>query len=222
MGSRGRAEVGHETRAIQGDPMTRIRLALIALSAALIFVCAAGTGTAARLSVSEQNIVIAWSPTFRTAGSVSCESITLGGSFHSRTLAKTQGLLVGHVREAAVTGACSGGAVTVLVATLPWHIRYEAFAGTLPRITSISFRIVDMSIQVMESTGARATCLYRTTAARPAGRITNLNETGRSVSIRADESLSIPSITGGLCAFAPLTISGSGGTGGIGITYSLI
>jgi hypothetical protein len=89
-------------------------------------------------------------------GTVEC-ALTLEGSFHERTFAPTSGLLIGYVTRATV-GACPRGSATVLTASLPWHVRYSSFSGTLPTITAISLNISGAQVQVREPTFG-ITCL---------------------------------------------------------------
>jgi hypothetical protein len=107
----------------------------------------------------------------------SFRSVTLNGAFgdircevafeefmHSRSMVKTTGGLVGYI-ETADLGPCELGTATILRETLPWHIRYGSYTGTLPNITSIRVNIVGFSIRAREPF---ATCLARSTATSPA------------------------------------------------------
>jgi hypothetical protein len=46
---------------------------------------------------------------------------------------------------------------------LPWHIRYDSFAGTLPTITSIKLQLVGLGVKFFGST-----CEYMSSATSPA------------------------------------------------------
>ena len=88
-------------------------------------------------------------------------AVTLEASLHARTFAKVANALVGYV-----TGASVGGcAATILTATLPWHIRYTAFFGFLPRITSIRTAVIGFAMQIAEP--VFAPCLMTSTAEEP-------------------------------------------------------
>jgi hypothetical protein len=132
------------------------KVTLTALVAALAFACALGTASARNLSVSNQNFRIVWTPlTFTEGGifNVRC-NVTLEGSFHYRTIVKAPRALIGWVTRAIVSrptcvtnagfeaqAATWNGTELILGAatanTLPWHVTYEGFNGTLPTITGI-------------------------------------------------------------------------------------
>jgi hypothetical protein len=97
------------------------------------------------------------------AGIARC-ALTLEGSFHERTTAKVAERLVGYVTRATL-GACETGSATVLTETLPWHVRYRGFTGTLPNITSIEAKIVGAAVRAREPLGF--TCLIRSTETEP-------------------------------------------------------
>jgi hypothetical protein len=90
--------------------------------------------------------------------------LTLEGSFHTRTFAKTRASLVGYVTRAAISRPCTGGEPQLLAESLPWHLRYDAFTGTLPRLTSVRFQMIGFSLWYTVF-GVR--CLYRSTTAEP-------------------------------------------------------
>jgi hypothetical protein len=98
-----------------------------------------------------------------------CE-VTLEGSFHSRSISKVSGALIGQITRA-VTGTCTGGTATFLngaggtMNTLPWHVRYDSFAGDLPNITRIVIQIVGLAVLLRDS---GLTCLYLSTGEFPA------------------------------------------------------
>lgn len=97
------------------------------------------------------------------AGNATC-SLTLEGSFHARTIAKTSSALIGYINRARL-GACSSGAATVLSATLPWHTRYASFTGTLPNITRLATTVIGAAWAIREFGGI--TCLLRSTSSNP-------------------------------------------------------
>jgi hypothetical protein len=64
--------------------------------------------------------------------------LTMEGSVHSRTLAKVGGSLIGYITRAAFAeSSCSGSTWRVRTETLPWHVTYLGFTGTLPNITYV-------------------------------------------------------------------------------------
>jgi len=92
--------------------------------------------------------------------------VTLEGSFHSKTTSKVAGQLVGYISRVTVGNAsCTSGHSTALTETLPWHITYEGFTGTLPRITEIHILLVGAAFR-FELLGSF--CLARTTTTEPA------------------------------------------------------
>lgn len=123
--------------------------------------------SASRLSIGEPRFRAVWTEVlfFRIADMVEIRCpITLEGSFHSRTLTKVLGTLVGHITRASVaTASCVGGRMSWLTARLPWHIKHDHFNGTLPNITSIVYRGVGAEF-LLEYTimGVPLSCLYVT------------------------------------------------------------
>src|SRR5215212_591052 len=133
-----------------------LKVTLTALVAALALVSAFSTASARNLSVSNQSFRIAWTPlTFTEGGlfNVRC-NVTLEGSFHYRTIVKSLRALLGFITRATVerpscrtnlgtaaSAATWNGIETILGAatpnTLPWHVTYEGFTGTLPNITGV-------------------------------------------------------------------------------------
>jgi hypothetical protein len=111
------------------------------LAAALLLGAAASVAYANRFEFSELLLSINFpelvleGPGIRT---LRCD-VALFGSFHSRTIAKVSGSLVGDVYQA--NGGCEGGTLTILPATLPWHIAYISFQGALPTIRDINLQL---------------------------------------------------------------------------------
>jgi hypothetical protein len=139
---------------------------LVVAGASILLAALVGVAPAGKLSTSSQTL----RATFREVrfsggfGTAVCNA-TVEGSFHERTIAKTAGLLTGYVTSAAV-GGCTQGSATILRETLPWHIRYQGFTGTLPSIASVIARIVGLSFQLREPVFG-ITCLARSTEAAP-------------------------------------------------------
>ena len=140
----------------------RSTLLLAALTAALLLAACVTSASANRLSFSERTFRITWAPmTFiyeLAEGRRANCNLTLEGSFHNSTFAKVPNSLIGYVTRAAIAPCL----VTVLRETLPWHVLYGSFSGTLPTISSIHIRIVGISMRVNEFG-----CLARATAVRP-------------------------------------------------------
>lgn len=168
----------------------------------------AGSGSAGRLSVTSG----IWRVTFaaleysNTVNQTVCP-VTLEGSFHARTTLKMANRLVGYVTRAS-SGFCSVGTDRFLTETLPWHLRYQSFAGTLPtRITSLMFDIVGLAVR---TTGINGTnCLTLTTTTEPL-RLRFTRETLTSVLLEAEADGEIRTEIG--CFNIPGRLTGRSGS----------
>lgn len=117
-----------------------------------------------------------------------CE-VALAIELHS-SIAKVERVLAGNVTEASMTN-CSGGVLRVLSGSLPWHITFVSFEGTLPNITSVRLRINGYSY-LQEAFFRTARCLYRanmevTTVGNP---VTELRSDGSRTIALFEEALS--------------------------------
>lgn len=189
---------------------TRTRLLFAGLTAALLLSMAVASATANRLSVSNQRFRIVWAPLVlsNSLGVVIRCPVTMEGSFHSATIAKVRGALIGYVsRATTIPGACTGGRATILQEKLPWHVRYNSFRGNLPNITGVVLDLVGAAF-LIEAGGAN--CTTRTTAANPGRGIAELTA-GVITGLRADETAPIPLEGEFLCA-----IAGTGNFSGTG------
>jgi hypothetical protein len=151
---------------------SRTKLILAALVATCSLGLAVGSATAGRLSTTNTRFRVTWNsmrfadPTGESSIQMSCR-VTLEGSFHSSTIRKIAGALIGSITRGAVdSNNCRGTnephRITVLAETLPWHLTYESFAGTLPNITSVTFLVSRYSVQFSSVVfGITAFCLYR-------------------------------------------------------------
>ena len=140
-----------------------------ALATALAIGVLGSTASARRFVFSNETFRIA----FRIAGEpprpelVSCP-FTLEGSFHSRTLSKVSGQLIGYVTRAImIESACRNGQGRFLAETLPWHVRYESFLGVLPNINAIRGQFIGLAFRLVCERLLNLTCLYVTEAGRP-------------------------------------------------------
>lgn len=202
----------------------RVRRALLAavLTASVVAI-ACSSASAVQLSLSEPSFRAVWTPArFTFSGvTISCNA-TLEGSFHTTSITKIAGSLAGHVTRASVT-SCSSGTMSVLTETLPWHVQYGSFGGTLPDISTMTLRIVGMSASW---TFLGLTCLGRSEAATPAQLIAERNGSGTITSFRWDESAPIPLTGSAGCSsirgrLGGTTTSATGGSGRA-ITLTLI
>jgi hypothetical protein len=137
-------------------------------------------------------------------GTTRC-ALTLEGSLHARSLNKLVATLLGYLARGTL-GACSSGTATILAETLPWHIHYEFFTGTLPNITAIGILISFFSMRIREVGGL--TCLVRTTATEP-GRGTWRREAGGALT---QMTLGGEIRTGGECFGSTGTLAGTSST----------
>lgn len=196
----------------QGCSMhTRIKLITVGLAAALLMALAAGSASAGNLSLSHGSL---WRAVFRPlqfkSGSLvaaACE-VTLEGSFHTTTIRKVERALIGYITKAAV-GACERGAATVLTATLPWHVEYGGFTGSLPEISGVRLLLIGASFQIRDAI-LGSICLSRTSEAEPAAGIAELpaGSENRIVSgLRAEETQRIRcgSLNGAFAGTASVT-----------------
>jgi len=147
----------------------RFAKALLAAVAAVIVLGAlVGSASASRLSLSSTTCRVTFAAlTFeiREGFNAATCAVTLEGSFHARSIVKIPGRLIGYVNRAA-TGPCGAGtAATLLAETLPWHVRYESFAGTLPAMTAVRIGIVGLGMKIRGINGT--ICLTLTTEREP-------------------------------------------------------
>jgi hypothetical protein len=133
---------------------------LAVVGATVLLAGLVGSASAGRLSTSSQRLRATWARLNFSGGfgTLECE-VVVEGSFHERTISKTTGTLSGFITAANIT-RCASGAGTVLRETLPWHVRYASFTGTLPNISTIAARIIGAGFSLRDP-GTGATCLVR-------------------------------------------------------------
>lgn len=164
----------------------RVLLAAVLTASALALACS--SASAIRLALGEPTFRAVWTPArFTFSGiTIGC-NVTLEGSFHSTSIAKVERALIGFISRASVN-SCTAGTMSVLTETLPWHVQYGSFGGTLPNISTLTTRIVGMSASW---TFIGLTCLGRTEANTPAQLIAERSG-GTIASYRWDEAAPIP------------------------------
>lgn len=188
----------------------RARLPTGALAAALLLAAAVGTASANRLRFSNQSFRIVWSglvfvepnAPMRPIG-LSCP-VTMEGSFHSATISKVRSSLIGYITKAITAPElCFGeqdprlfirnGTQIFLdgntYESLPWHIQYDSFSGTLPAITGVRVGIVGMAFLILDIFHQ---CLFMSNAANPAYGIFQREAGGAISGFRAEEMTAIP------------------------------
>ena len=133
--------------------MRTSRRLVVALGAALLLATAVGGASARNLSTSNQNLRVTFSSIELGGGGITirCRA-TLEGSFHTRTIVKVARSLVGAVTRASIDeGTCTNGTARPRTETLPWHLTYEGFTGTLPNITSLHALYSRFRFQIVAS-----------------------------------------------------------------------
>jgi hypothetical protein len=205
---------------------TTTRLALAALTAAVALAAAVGAAGARRFELSNQAIRAVWATLelsdLEGHTTVSRCPITLEGSFHAKTLNKVCGQLVGYITEALTRKAGCGAEARSLwwdegtLVTLPWHIRYNSFTGTLPNITTIKFQIIGAGIKFQNTS-----CEYKSEPIAPLYLVANLTGVTMS-SFRFDETVSIPLVNLlGICGVFAKLVGTSGTVTALGTTTSI-
>ncbi len=170
---------------------TRSKLLLAGMAATLLLSFAVGSASARRLAVDDQDFEVKWEPLrFIAGGTTTSCNVTLLGSFHSLTITKSIGSLIGYIDHASVNRCNEGAGATILAGTLPWHVTYGGFTGTLPTISSAILNLLGASFEV-DPAGGLPPCLARTDAAEPGRGIGNLSAGGQVTGLQADVSQSI-------------------------------
>jgi len=126
------------------------KLLLTVVGATVLLGALVSSASARNFSLSEQSGTALWR-SLRFAGgfeTIECE-VRISGSFHTRTMTKTVGSLVGYVTEGTIL-RCSRGSATINRGSLPWHIRYRSFTGTLPNITGVSATTTGVEYTIRE------------------------------------------------------------------------
>jgi hypothetical protein len=176
---------------------TRSKLILAGLAATLLMSLAVSAASASRLSISNKNFRVTWTELIFTGpageGFVTCPA-TMEGSFHSATIRKVEGALIGHISRASVASAsCRGGSATFNQASLPWHVTYLGFIGSLPKIELIILLLQGVNFTV-EVSGIR--CGYGRPEDNARGNA-NVEAGGAITSFRPDPSIRLNRLSGG-------------------------
>jgi hypothetical protein len=213
---------------------TRTRILLAALTAALVLASVVSTAGARRIELSNQRFRVTWTGanqlTFRRGEArVVCE-VTIEGSFHSRTLSKVCGQLVGYVTAAIVHHPCTENEAWALNGTenlegqtvpqtLPWHILYVSFTGVLPRIERIRLKLIGAAFLIrIFGVG----CLYQSTHEKPMFGEIIVSETGQATILRPDPTAQIPRSSGSFLCPTEGSLEGDGAIRLQGSTTTLI
>ena len=169
------------------------KLLLTSLAATAILALAISSASANRLSATGGRLWrVTWTSLRFTSNFSSATilcPVTLEGSFHSATILKTAGSLIGFVTRASVRSPCTGGRASVNQGSLPWHIRYRSFTGTLPRLSGATFGLVGAEFEIEPNNGQ--TCRVRTEAGRPAVGTINIEAGGVATGLTPDPNTRI-------------------------------
>lgn len=187
------------------------------LTATIALAMVVGNAQAAHLRISERNIRLTWT-SLEFTNTVNAETllcpVTLEGSFHETTTVKTLGALVGYVTRASAGSSCTGGTVSLHQESLPWHITYEGFTGTLPNIEILKLLLLNVFGEIRERGGN--TCSFRTEAEHPfVGSFVLNRTTGRLESFALEPNTRVPLTNGAggiFCGLANGIFSGSSNT----------
>src|SRR5215213_5066666 len=198
---------------------TRIGATLAATLATLMLAALISSASARNLSISNQQIRSAFRSIEIGAeglGTQMCD-LTLEGSLHSRTMLKVVNSLMGYITRVN-TANCS---LTMAILSLPWHVRYVGFSGTLPNITLLMVKISRFSFS-FGSFGF--VCLgepeVETNFNREAGgRLTELRITAiPTLPLRSGGGFGCPSSTGNFRAPTAGTVTLLGNSNDISVT----
>lgn len=175
------------------------------LMAMFILAIAVQTASANRISANEGRVRVAWSSLRLIAGEATIECpVTLEGSFHSATIRKVAGALVGHVSRASIRGAngagnCTGGNSSIYQESLPWHIQYLGFTGTLPRMSGVRLWLVGGRIRI-DPVGLLPACNADATRENPSVGEILVEPNGLVTGLRSLSEFAIP-LESGFCPF---------------------
>lgn len=188
---------------------------LIATTLALAL--AVSNAAATHLRVSNQNIRATWT-SLQLSNTVNAETIlcpvTIEGSFHNSTIAKTVGALIGYVTRASISATCTGGSATIHQESLPWHITYEGFTGTLPNIATEKLLVIGAFFEIALPGGTQ--CSARSELEHPVVVTNNLNLSTHAMEALAPEPNTRIPLTNGnggiFCGLANGILSGTSTT----------
>jgi hypothetical protein len=196
---------------------TRARLVLAGVLATLLLGLTVGTATANRISIGSPRFRTTWSALrFVSEATTFTECpVTIEGSFHSATIRKVRGALMGYISRAVLNSAsCTGGeGATILQESLPWHVTYDAFTGLLPSITQIHYLLHRVSVRV-RALGVE--CLYATDATRRI--FVWIIILGGVMTGATPSNATIPRVSGSFLCPTEAGIAGTGQVTGLGNT----
>lgn len=205
----------------------RSRIALLVVGSVVVLAIWAFSTVASanRLSLSDRGVRIVWNPL--TAGAQTREMfgaecpVTMEGSFHSSAMSKVVGSLIGYVTRASVaTTSCTRGSFRFLLESLPWHIRYSYYRGTLPNISRLGIGFVGAAISIT-SPPFFENSLARSTAERPMGWEAEREAGGSIRSLIAESGTILPLSGSIMCTSATFFYKGVGSVTRLGATTAV-
>ncbi len=154
----------------------------------------AGTASAGGLGTSSRSLYITWDEpgpsgqlTIEASGmNIGCD-VRLLGEFHSTVMIKAWERLSGLIRHVEIS-ECGGGIISILNESLPWHVKYESFTGSLPGISSVRFLLNRVAFLIQTPFGQ---CLGIAEAGDPFGAEADLSS-GNVTGFSADSDRRIP------------------------------
>jgi len=211
--------------------LVRSRLPLSTAAAIAVLGLAVGSSGAHNLFLSRPTFRIVWTPmSLRTLPRVEC-NVTMEGSFHSATFSKVVGALIGYITRAQVSvmAPCIGGEFwalngnevleqRVVANTLPWHVQYNGFTGTLPAIAGIIVAVLGLAFLLMDALEER--CLYQAMPEAPAIATISVNNMGMLARWKWREESRIPR-AGGLFCMERAELVGGGTITQLGSTETI-
>ena len=168
----------------------RTKAVLVAVGASLCMLAVVSTASANRLSVTEHEFRAVFNNLQAQTDSgyfITC-NVTIEGSLVGRTIAKTVGSLAGRITRATV-GTCSQNSLIILPESLPWHLTYVGFTGTLPAINLVNANVIGAEIR---GSVFGLGCLGTSTAESPLRFEFRREAGGRVVEVRANNTFRIP------------------------------
>ncbi len=202
----------------------RSRVVLSTCATALVLVTGINSASARRIELSGQRVRLVWEPiVFAGTGGgprISCP-VSMEGSFHSRTISKVSGQLIGYITTAEIAKASCIGASNILAlngienapgaSSLPWHVRYDSFSGRLPAIAGIKLQVVGFALS-NELPELGVTCLYKSSAERPLRGIADVSGEGKVTTLTPTTD-TVPKFEGSLLCPGSIEFANSGTVG---------
>jgi hypothetical protein len=175
---------------------TRGKLLLAALTSALFLTLVPSAATALRsLQYTTGPITLTGNETLTSDTGTTITTSTTKVINTSTSVAKTRGALFAFLTECTATLGTAFVFVRIAITcglTLPWHVRFDSFTGTLPRI--INVKLISLNVTVLLRnlpSGELLNCLYQ--GDQPA--IARVNAASEITEIQIDETARLNTTT---------------------------